>query len=448
MRLTNKIHLYTTVLFVLLLVLINVAVYLSFSRMMYSSELEQTQAEAEQIVSGVNQSNQKNKDLLLAYVPINGVVQIVSRSGDLTSAVTSPGYGYLYDDTVQFYSEEVTNLIEIRGTKNAMVSLPVIWKNGEVASLQVTESLAAIERNLNVLRIVLIVVTLLAIIPLFISARVLSKLITRPITSMTTTMQDIRESGRFKRLDLPKKSKDELYLMGETFNEMIDLLRTNYERQEQFVSNASHELKTPLTVIESYSSLLKRRGKNDGQIFDESVEAIHSEAVRMKDLTEQLLLLAKSDEQWNVDITKTNLERFLHETIRSYEKAYKRNVELHIDEDLTTLTDAQKLKQLLYIFMDNARKYSEDGIHVRVFKEKDYACIQIIDHGIGIAEADIERVFDRFYRIDKARSRKSGGVGLGLALAKDLAKAVGAELFLQSEEEVGTKATIKLPLSQ
>ncbi|MFD2922679.1 sensor histidine kinase [Halobacillus naozhouensis] len=449
MKLRNRIHLYTTVLFVVLLVLINVAVYFSFSRIMYSSELEQTETEAEQIVAALN-SNQPSlpvSKLLRAYVPVNGIVQIVMKD-DVGPGSASPGYSSLREGSIPFYPEEVSKVIDYKETKHAMVSVPIIWSTGEVAALQVVESLKTTERNLQVLQIVLIIVTLVAIIPLFISARFLSNLITRPITSMTNTMQEIRESGRFKQLDLPEKSSDELYVMGETFNEMINLLQSNYEKQEQFVSNASHELKTPLTVIESYSSLLKRRGRQDAELFDESIEAIHSEAVRMKDLTQQLLVLAKHDEYWNADITDIELGAFLQESVRAFEKAYKRRVEVFVEEDLIVLADAQKLKQLLYIFMDNARKYSEEEVQVEAYREKDQAYIHITDYGIGISKDDLVRVFDRFYRVDKARTRKSGGFGLGLALARDLAQVMDAELHLHSEEKAGTKATIKLPLSQ
>src|SRR5690606_27645171 len=104
----------------------------------------------------------------------------------------------------------------------------------------------------------------------------------------------------FVRLELERQSRDELTAMGDTFNEMISLLERNYAKQEQFISNASHELKTPLTVIESYASLLKRRGQERPELFMESVDAIHSEAVRMKVMTEQLLLLANPNRQWKL----------------------------------------------------------------------------------------------------------------------------------------------------
>ncbi|QIZ10905.1 HAMP domain-containing histidine kinase [Priestia megaterium] len=152
------------------------------------------------------------------------------------------------------------------------------------------------------------------------------KLITNPVTSMIQTMKEIRQSGRFKRLTFEGKSKDELFQMGETFNHMIDLLETNYEKHKQFVSNASHEFKTPLTIIESYASLLKRRGLTEPELFSESIEAIHSEAIRMKEMTEQLLLLAKHHEQWNIQIAVLNLAELLPETVNAFRSGYPREI--------------------------------------------------------------------------------------------------------------------------
>ncbi|MFD2875173.1 histidine kinase dimerization/phospho-acceptor domain-containing protein [Paenibacillus rhizoplanae] len=131
-------------------------------------------------------------------------------------------------------------------------------------------------------------------------------------------MREIQRSGKFRRLPLEAHSKDELVEMGHTFNEMIGLLESNYVKQEKFVSDASHELRTPLTVIESYASLLKRRGRDHPELFDESVEAIHSEAVRMKEMTEQLLLLAKHPEQWDLELKVMDLEALARSSAKAF----------------------------------------------------------------------------------------------------------------------------------
>src|SRR5690606_25004967 len=171
-------------------------------------------------------------------------------------------------------------------------------------------------------------------------------------------------------------------------------LENNYEKQEQFVSNASHELKTPLTVIEAYASLLKRRGVEQPELFHESVDAIHSEAIFMRELTEQLLSLARNDQQWSVNKEDISLADVVKDSVRSFTNAFNREIELTIAHNPVIHTDGQKLKQLLYIFLDNARKYSEDKIMVSIKLVDESAVVAITDKGIGIPAADLPKVFN------------------------------------------------------
>ena len=203
---------------------------------------------------------------------------------------------------------------------------------------------------------------------------------------------------------------------------MIDSLEPTLKNRIN-LCNASHELKTPLTVIESYASLLKRRGLQEPQIFHESIEAIHSEAIRMKGMVEQLLLLAKQNEEWNMQLEVIDLGKHMQQTVRAFENAYRR--EIHFQqphENILTVADDQKLKQLIYIILDNAKKYSEDVITVEIGKANDQTFIKIIDRGLGIPKEDLKKIFDRFYRVDKARSRKMGGTGARLRLRRKLQK--------------------------
>ncbi|MDQ0216448.1 signal transduction histidine kinase [Oikeobacillus pervagus] len=444
MKLQTKINLYTTVTFICLLILINGAIYFSFSRMILHSELERVVAEAEKTVMGMNQTGGSipARDLLRAYIPVNGMLQLVKSNGETGTAITVPGQEKLLEQPVTFYAKEWSEIIDYKGMPHAFVSIPIIGGNGEIANVQLTENLTPTAHILQILKYVLIAVTILAAIPVFLSTRLLSNFITRPITSMIQTMKDIRKNGQYKHISLPKQSKDELYQMGETFNDMMEQLKINYEKQEQFVSNASHELKTPLTVIEGYASLLKRRGRDHPELFDESVEAIHSEAIRMKELTQQLLLLAKHDEQWDVDLQIVSLTDLVEESIRSFKAGYKREVNVFVEQKMKVKTDPQKLKQLLYILLDNARKYSEDLIKVNIMTIKNRAVIEVVDRGIGIPVKEQSKVFDRFFRVDKVRTGKNGGFGLGLPLAKELADAIDAKICLSSVEGEGTTVQI------
>ncbi|MDM5328206.1 ATP-binding protein [Neobacillus sp. CF12] len=446
MKLRNKINLYTAFLFALLLLLINITIYYTFSTLLLDSELTTAHKEMEKVSDNFGESLGKVPDdsLLRSYVPINGMIQIVTEDNKNSPAVMSPGEQNLSKKESVFYKNEISKTIEYEERKYTFESMPIIMPDGSVANLQITKSMETSTNILSILRLVLILVTLLALIPVLISSRLLSNFITKPVTTMIKTMTEIRKSGTFKRLKVEGKSKDELFQMGQTFNHMIDLLELNFEKQEQFASNASHELKTPLTIIESYASLLKRRGLTEPQLFTESIEAIHSEALRMREMTEQLLMLARHHEQWNIELKQVNLNQLLNQTIKTFKNAYNREIKFNTDKEVPIFieSDEKKLKQVLFIFLDNARKYSDDSISVELGSRNEEIYIKIIDHGIGIQESEIPKVFDRFYRVDKARSRKQGGSGLGLSIAKEIADAIGIGLQLESAVGIGTTATL------
>ncbi|KAF6619246.1 MULTISPECIES: sensor histidine kinase [Paenibacillus] len=449
MKLQNKIHTYTSLLFGVLLVVINFLVYFLFSQLSIDSRKNQVEAAAENMIHGIQRApvSVATEDLLRAYVPLDGMLRLMRPEGDFLAPITSSSEQSLSLVKGVFNETRQVRIITYESNRYIYVSVPMIWSNGEVVNLQVTESLQPTMQTLQVLRIVLIAVTGIAFIPVVLSGRLLGRLITHPITSMINTMKEIQRSGKFKRLPLNSSSRDELVEMGETFNDMIELLERNFVRQEHFVSNASHELKTPLTIIESYASLLKRRGLQNPSIFAESVEAIHSEALRMKNMAEQLLLLARNEEQWNVVLEPVRLTKVGTELKATFENAFARQIQLDVQTDCIAYTDENKLKQLLFIFLDNARKYSDEPIYLMIDIVGGTAqpCIRITDQGIGIPEEKLSKVFDRFYRVDEARSREEGGAGLGLSLATGIAQAIQAQIGLESIEGSGTTATIILP---
>ncbi|MBO0998487.1 HAMP domain-containing histidine kinase [Bacillus sp. SD075] len=444
MRLRKKINLYTAVLFIFLLLLMNASIYFVFSNLMMVNELNRAKAETGKIAFDVskNVNHISSNDLLRAFLPIDGMIGIVKEGQRKGMAVTSNSEKQLSYRNNSFYPGEKSVIITYHQKKYVFVSNPIVWGDGSIVNLQITKGMTATEEMLAVLRIVLIAVTVIAMIPVLISSTILSNFIARPIRSMIDTMKEIQTSGQFKRLSLEEKSKDELVEMGKTFNHMIDLLQANFEKQEQFVSNASHELKTPLTVIESYASLLKRKGMERPDLFGESIEAIHSEAIRMREMTEQMLLLAKHQEKWNIEKENVNLTDIIAELAKVYKNAYNRTVEIYSGDAIETVTDVQKLKQLLFIFLDNARKYSDEHISVYIGKTSNEAYIRIEDRGDGIPKAELPKVFDRFYRVDKARSRKRGGTGLGLSMAREIAEAIDVRVEMDSLEGRGTNVTL------
>ncbi|QNK56138.1 HAMP domain-containing sensor histidine kinase [Paenibacillus sp. PAMC21692] len=471
MKLGSKIHLYSSVLFAVLLIAANTTVYYVFSGMMVDREIGKLAAETEIASASLRNAAEPAaiRELMRAYVPLEGMLRLVSgdgRGGEYL--VTSAEETELSREGAVFYPERREDKLVIGSRNYGFVSLPVIAADGSIVNVQATASMEELMELLGLLRLVLLSVSAAVLVPVVISSGVLGRVLMRPISDMTRTMRRIIGSGEFARLNRKGKSKDELAGMGDTFNEMIGLLEESFVRQEQFVSNASHELKTPLTIIESYASLLKRRGADRPELLEESVEAIHSEAVRLKGMTEQLLLLATARRAWQAETEKVDLLPFARQAAATFGKVYEREVTVELrgtgpdrqgkaermgdvvdrEDGMPTQTDPDMLKQLLLILLDNARKYSDGPIELCLGSEGERFYMAVRDNGIGIPENELPHVFERFYRVDKARSRDgetTGGAGLGLSLAKELAKALGAELTLASVQGEGTTATIWLP---
>jgi len=213
------------------------------------------------------------------------------------------------------------------------------------------------------------------------------------------------------------------------------------------VSNASHELKTPLTVIESYANLLSRRGFADLAVAEEAVAAIVSESGRMKEMIEQLLELAREGTSQSFEFIETDIYSLIETTLKPMRHVYAREFILEGESTIFTVTDPIKLKQLLFILLDNARKYSDQEINIAITNTEKILSIVVKDYGKGIPQAALPHVFDRFYRVDEDRNRKTGGTGLGLAIAKEIADGLGATLQIDSIVNAGTVVTILIPTS-
>lgn len=244
----------------------------------------------------------------------------------------------------------------------------------------------------------------------------------------------------------------EMEHLERSINNLIDRMRESYRQQSRFVSDASHELRTPIAVLQGYVNMLDRWGKNDEKVLDESIEAIKSETAHMKKLVEQLLFLARGDS----GKTKLNMENFslnemmkeVYEESLMIDKNHKYEFYPHND-DLTISGDISMLKQTARILIDNAAKYTpnEASITLKTSIHKSGSPAFIIqDEGIGIGNKDASHMFERFYRSDPARNKDSGGAGLGLSIAKWIIDKHNGYFEVLSREDIGTRITVILPL--
>lgn len=273
----------------------------------------------------------------------------------------------------------------------------------------------------------------------------MSRRMLQPIRRIVETAQKLEISDLNRRIPVPE-TRDELQTLVLTFNSMLGRLQEGFEKQRQFVSDASHELRTPATVICGYSDMLARWGKNDPEVLEESINAIRSEAANMQQLIEKLLFLARADQKRQVVHKEVlELDAILEETAKEAEMlAPQLTVSISECEPLKVNADPVLFRQLLRIFIDNSSKYTPDGgsITLSCRQQGEQVVICIADTGIGIEEDKLPRIFERFYRVDSDRSRSKGGTGLGLAIAKWIADEHDITLRVTSKVGKGTTVTL------
>jgi len=272
----------------------------------------------------------------------------------------------------------------------------------------------------------------------------------RPIADITETAQQMNEKNLSARINIAG-TQNELRDLAVVINEMLDRIEAAYNRQKQFVSDASHELRTPIAVIQGYAGLLERWGKDNPDGRDEAIAAIASETRSMKELVENLLFLARHDKKTlSLSFEPFDSAEMLQELLKETEIIAK---EHHIAAGeiaaCTLVADRSTVKQAVRVFVDNAVKYTQAGGTVTVASEaRDGAPrITVSDDGPGIKRADLERIFHRFYRADEARSSQTGGHGLGLAIARIIAASHGGRIHVKSKPGEGSAFTLELPLT-
>lgn len=286
----------------------------------------------------------------------------------------------------------------------------------------------------------------------------ISKHSLKPVDDMIKEVKEISINDLNKRLDVSGVN-NEFKDLAKTFNEMVSEIQVSMEKQNRFISDASHELRTPISVIQGYANLLNRWGKEDEEVLTESIEAIKDESNNMKKLIESLLFLARGEKNNNVIIKEDfNLKNLVDEIVKeSIMIDDKHNIFTKNNEDVIINADKNLIKEAIRVFVDNSIKYTQEGGNIKInsFKSNKKVFISIEDNGIGIPKDDLERIFDRFYRVDKSRNKEINGFGLGLSIAKYIIDTHNGNIkiyskskedCLEEDVETGTIVFIELPI--
>lgn len=348
-------------------------------------------------------------------------------------------------------SDERKHSFNIEMIKNLpyMVAEKEIECNNKIYAVRVFRQYSREYETMKLMYSYLLVENIIAIIvAVFIGKFITNKLL-KPVRDITKTAEKISADDLSKRIEVPL-ADDELKSLVVTFNEMIERLEISFQRQNQFVSDASHELRTPISVIQGYANLIDRWGKEDEEILDESISSIKSETEHMSNIIKQLLFLVKSDGIQKLNLNELDIDVILEEISKEINiLEVKTQFEYIVEEKTVIKADYDLIKQLLWILVDNAVKYSgnkDSEIFVRVYKENNMVYISVKDNGIGISEENIQHLFERFYRADKSRNKEIAGVGLGLSIAKRIVTKHKGNIRVESEPDKGTEFIVELPL--
>lgn len=351
---------------------------------------------------------------------------------------------YLNDNLI----DEDTNKVISINTENTIFFLKTFnMKNNKLESwyIQIIYDSKMEKEFIGILKIMILLSTTFGIlISSFIGMFSINKFL-KPIFKATNFLKNMKSNVLNERIEI-KETNDEFYVLIKALNGMIDRMENSFIQQSKFVSDASHELRTPISVIKGYINLLDRWGKNDPKILQESIDHIKEEISNMANLIEKLLFLARGESE-NLKINNENfyLNDLIDEIIEETKIITDKIVKKEENEIIEINADKKFFKQMIRAMVDNSIKYTNnDGeIILKFYTENDKTIIKVIDNGIGISVEDIPYLFNRFYRADETRSKDTGGSGLGLAIVKWIVEIYSGKIFVESEIGKGSCFTIE-----
>ena len=337
------------------------------------------------------------------------------------------------------------------GAFRSRASSPVLYQSQVIGAVYAyeydTEQAALLEGlQANLLRLSAVIGVAVLVLSV-----VLSRVLTRKIGQLLTAIRQVREGAYSHRAEIA--GHDEIAQIGQEFNSLTDRLQTTENARRRFVSDASHELKTPLAAIRLLSDSILQTEHMDPATTREFVADIGAEAERLSRITEDLLRLTRLDSGVLEKPVEVEVLPVLEQVMRMMSLVAKeKQVELtYIAEPgCTVLATPDELHQVIYNLTDNAVKYTGAGgaVQVALSRREENVILTVADNGTGIPEEDLPRIFERFYRVDKARSRAAGGTGLGLSIVSDTVKRRGGTVEAANRPEGGSVFTVRWPAAK
>ena len=408
-------------------------------------------------LSGLNRLSEENVAEAMAVVEETGLSRILVTDDagkvlyDTRETGAAVGDYVLYSEIVQaLMGNDAFSCVYHNGAFRSRASSPVLYQNqiiGAVYAYEYDTEQAAILEGMqsNLLRVSGVIGATVLLLSL-----VLSLALTKKIGQLLTAIREVREGAYSHRAEI--SGHDEIAQIGQEFNSLTDRLQTTENARRRFVSDASHELKTPLAAIRLLSDSILQTDNIDPETTREFVADIGQEAERLSRITEDLLRLTRLDSGILDSAGGEDVLPVLEQVMRMMELvAQEKGVELtyHAMDDCQVFATRDEIHQVIYNLVDNAVKYSAGGaVQVSLEKTWEQVVLTVVDNGPGIPEEDLSRIFERFYRVDKARSRAAGGTGLGLAIVSDTVKRRGGTVEAGNHPAGGAVFTVRWPRTE
>ncbi|MGE7998901.1 sensor histidine kinase [Lysinibacillus sp. NPDC093190] len=445
LKLKTKVILWTTVMMIGLFVSYNILQYFVMNSWMVHYEeqsIENKMIAIQNLYVDQKLSSQfikENKSFIHSINEKSETIRILDENGESIIAVSE-------EELLQVPSHSVQNghfeLIKTGDDRLLVYREPI---NGTNFVVEIIRNMEIFDNLLAQFGLVMFLSGIGAVFLSLVGALFISKQIVRPIQDISQTLTRIKKFGLKERVQV-QPAQDEIAELANHFNELMDQLETSFNQQKQFVEDASHELRTPISVLNGNLMMLNRWGKNDPEVLDKSLNSSLQEVNRMEKLVKDLLELSRLDSEKikNVSIILENPQYIIEKVINDFQITHPDFFfSLQITKGEALAITEGHLEQVLTILIDNAIKYSNDEKKVIIYYHQHELTVQ--DFGIGIPEEDIPFVTNRFYRVEKSRNRKKGGYGIGLSIAQKLMDNYHGKLSIESQLDEGTSVTLTFP---
>lgn len=444
-----------------MLLLLNTYPLLVSQDMVFRSKAATMQSSVSVMVyslSGLDRLNEENVAAAMAVVEETGLSRILVTDAagkvlyDTRETGGAVGKYVLYAEVVQaLLGNDASSCIYRNGAFRSRASSPVLYQNqiiGAVYAYEYDTEQAALLEGMqgNLLRLSAFIGAVVLVLSLF-----LSMALGKKIGNLLTAIRQVREGAYSHRAQI--SGRDEIAQIGQEFNSLTDRLQTTENARRRFVSDASHELKTPLAAIRLLTDSILQTDNIDPETTREFVADIGQEAERLSRITEDLLRLTRLDNSILDPPVTVDVLPVLEQVMRMMSLvAQEKGVDLTYEaaDGCTVLATKDEIYQVIYNLTDNAVKYSAVGgtVQVSLMAAEDQVVLSVSDNGAGIPEEDLPRIFERFYRVDKARSRAAGGTGLGLSIVSDTVKRRGGTVSAANRPQGGAVFTVCWPKTE